>query len=323
MNEPSSSTSMQHVHHQKVSVRSETPHIDRKQCIFCQQDKRESLHLIQELPVSSMILDASKYDQVMSVRLACVNDLTAADEAYHRVAWPQTSDIAFAWLCQELKQSAEQTDILDLVDVWDRYCKISDDAQAQIPPSFLSRMNTFKDKRPDCLEGLYEVVVVHDQARNESRTMLVPSQFRQRPVSAMINDDSDVKRLIPTFKHDDQDTFLTMVHVALQIRDDMLSHSKPIGLDISTDRAIDCIPDIMYMFLSLLQRLLENYELDCEKHENKRRLRIICIAQDLMYTANGERFLTPKHIGMASTLHQATHVSPGRSRHELSGGYQT
>ena len=147
MNEPSSSTSMQHAHHQKVILRSEMPHIDWKQCIFCQQDKRESLHLIQELPVSSRILNASKYDQVLSVRLACVNDLTAADGAHHRSCMvkferetkhiatmsPQTLDIAFVWLCQELKQSAEQTDILDLVDVWDRYCTISDDAQAQFP----------------------------------------------------------------------------------------------------------------------------------------------------------------------------------------------
>ena len=125
----------------------------------------------------------------------------------------------------------------------------------------------------------------------------------------MINDDSDVKRLIPTFKHDDQGPFLTMVHVALQIRGDMLLHPKLIGLDISTDRAIDCIPDSLYMFLSLLlggQRLLENAERDCEKHENRRRLIIINIAQDLMYTANGDKFLTPKHIGMASKLHQAT-----------------
>ena len=139
--------------------------------------------------------------------------------------------------------------------------------------------------------------------------MLVPSKFRHLPVSAMINDDSDVKRLIPTFKHDDQDTFLTMVHVALQIRGDMLSHPKPIGWDISTDRAIDCIPDSLYMFLSLLldgQHLLENDELDCEKHENRRRLRMINIAQDLMYTAKGDKFLTPKHIGMANKLHQST-----------------
>ena len=121
INEPSSSISRQHAHHQTVSLQSEKPHTDWKQCIFCQQDKRESLHLIHELPVSSRILDASKYDQVLSVRLSCVNDLTDADGAYHRSCMvklerqtkhiatmsPQTSDIAFAWLCQELRQSAE------------------------------------------------------------------------------------------------------------------------------------------------------------------------------------------------------------------------
>ena len=32
----------------------------------------------------------------------------------------------------------------------------------------------------------------------------------------------------------------------------------------------------------------------------------ISIAQDILYTSNGDRFLTPKHIGMANTLHQAT-----------------
>ena len=32
----------------KVSLRSKTPHIDWNQCIFCQQKKKASLHLIQE-----------------------------------------------------------------------------------------------------------------------------------------------------------------------------------------------------------------------------------------------------------------------------------
>ncbi len=53
------------------------------------------------------------------------------------------------------------------------------------------------------------------------------------------------------------------------------------------------------------QRLLEDGLYD-DKNEARRRIRIISIAQDLMYTANGDRFLTPKHIGMANTLHQAT-----------------
>ena len=125
----------------------------------------------------------------------------------------------------------------------------------------------------------------------------------------MKDNTSDIDTLIPSFKHEDQDTFLSMVHVALRIRADMVSHPKPKGLDISEDRAIDCIPNSLYMFLNLLlggQRLLEGDDLEDNNNEDRRQVRITSIAQDLMYTANGDKFLTPKHIAMASTLHQAT-----------------
>ena len=88
----------------------------------------------------------------------------------------------------------------------------------------------------------------------------------------------------------------------------MLSQPKPEGINVSEDRGIDSIPDSLYMFFNLLlgdQRLLED-ELYDDKNEARRLIRIISIAQDLMYTANGDRFLTPKLIGMANTLHQAT-----------------
>ena len=307
-----------------VSLRSTTPEIDWKQCIFCQEDKKESLHLIQETKVSSRILEAAKYDQALRVRLACVNDLTAADGTYHRSCIiqferrtqrianmsPQSTEMVLVWLCQELQQSAEQADILELENVWDRYCTIASDAKIDIPSSFLSRRNTFKDKLADRLMGIYEVIVLHDQPRNEPRTVLVPSKFRHIPVSEMVKvGPKDSNTLIPSFKHEDHDTFLTMVHVALRIRGDMLSHRKPEGIDISEDRAMESIPDSLYMFLNLLlggQRLLEDDILDDDENEERRQVRIISIAQDLMYTANGDKFLSPKHIGMASTLHQAT-----------------
>jgi len=65
----------------------------------------------------------------------------------------QTKDITLAWLCQELEQSANQADILDIVNVWDRYCRIASDAQIDIP--CLSRNNTFKDRLAERLEGIY------------------------------------------------------------------------------------------------------------------------------------------------------------------------
>ena len=49
------------------NLRSKIPAIDWKQCIFCQKDKKESLHLIQESKVSTRILEAAKYDQSLRI----------------------------------------------------------------------------------------------------------------------------------------------------------------------------------------------------------------------------------------------------------------
>ena len=69
----------------------------------------------------------------------------------------------------------------------------------------------------------------------------------------MVNDEAnDTERLIPSFKHDDQDTSLSMVHVAPQVLGDTLSHLKPDGLEISENRAIESILDSLYLFLNLL-----------------------------------------------------------------------
>jgi len=52
-----------------------------------------------------------------------------------------------------------------------------------------------------------------EHSRNEPRTVLIPSNFRHMPVSAMVKDDaSDINKLIPAFKHEDGDAFPNMSH---------------------------------------------------------------------------------------------------------------
>ena len=98
----------------------------------------------------------------------------------------QTTDMTLAWLYQELEQSAEQSYILDLVNVWDRYCAIAQDAQIVIPSSFQTPRSTFKDKLANRLEGIYEFIVLHDQPQNEPCTVLSPFKFQYITVSAMV-----------------------------------------------------------------------------------------------------------------------------------------
>ena len=201
----------------------------------------------------------------MRTRLACVYDLIAADGKHHSSCHVKfrrkidkidkssfhTSDMVLLWLSQELEHLSSRPDILDICHVWERYCTLADEADITIPPSFISRRTTFKDKLAERIEGVYELMVLHDQARTEPRTLLVPTRFRHIPVSAMI-EDNDMEQTIPTFKHQTDDSFLSMVHVALRIQRNILSHPRPEGIEINEDRAIDCIPDSLYMFLNLV-----------------------------------------------------------------------
>ena len=79
------------------------------------------------------------------------------------------------------------------------------------------------------------------------------------------------------------------------------------GLSVSEDDAIAFVPDSLYMFLCLLyggQPLLGGESGDDD--ETDIRTKVLSTAQDLVYGISGGRKWTPKHIGLGSSLHQAT-----------------
>ena len=84
----------------------------------------------------------------------------------------------------------------------------------------------------------------------------------------MIDSDRDDSYSIPVYKQC-EDEFLYMVHVALELRSDILYHPKYTGLNVCEEAAISCVPDIVYKFLRLLlgdQSLLQvSYDEDAGK----------------------------------------------------------
>ena len=72
-------------------------------------------------------MEAAKFDQEMSVRVAVVSDLIAAEGKYHLSCYvqfirrtsqtkenSQHTDIVMIWLCNELQYSADHGHILEL-----------------------------------------------------------------------------------------------------------------------------------------------------------------------------------------------------------------
>ena len=65
-------------------------------------------------------------------------------------------DLALQWHIEELKNSAEQGHILELSEVWNRYCELAEQAGTEVPHSFVSRHATFMED----LQSLFDVCAI-------------------------------------------------------------------------------------------------------------------------------------------------------------------
>src|ERR1043165_8456198 len=311
------------------SLRSSVKPMNWKLCIFCQDNQnKQRTCAVSSKNTSNQILSAAKFVGAVSVRVAGINDLIAAEGCYHPNCLKQflrdsskaadenmNVDLAMIWLCQELKQSAVNGHVLELDKVWIRYKELANEVGIEIPRSFISRLSTFKSKISTLVKNDYEFIVFRDQAAPDRQTILVPIKFSHIPFSDLVANDENTceeSTKIPVFKSKNGDEFLAMIHVALKLRSDILSHPSYKGLDVSEEATIECIPDSVYMFLRLLLGGQSLFEADPDeqnvqdKEELNKRLRVLSIAQDLVYSVSGGKKLTPKHVGLGSTLHQAT-----------------
>ena len=186
--------------------------------------------------MSQKILEGAKCDHDFSLRVAGVNDLITAEGKYHPNCYKKflrnvsrsrniakdESGAVLSWLIDELKKSAEQGHILELKEVWLRYCSLAAEQNMDIPPSFRSRMTTFKEHIAPYVADVYHFVLLRDQAVSERQTVLVPIKFGHITVSQVLNQQAQSDPLIPIYQPDEKDDFLSMVHVPLKLRYDSL-----------------------------------------------------------------------------------------------------
>lgn len=141
--------------------------------------------------------------------------------------------------------------------------------------------------------------------------MLAPRKFGHVPISNLISEEEEFYS-IPAYQSPDEG-FMELVHVALKLRGDIMTHLKYTGSVVSEDEIRACVPEGLFMFvrlvfggLSLLEGDPEDEEITLERKEADTQTRVLSIGQDLVYNVTGGKYWTPKHVGLASTLHQAT-----------------
>ncbi|XP_063763531.1 uncharacterized protein LOC134880508 [Eleginops maclovinus] len=144
---------------------------------------------------------------------------------------------------------------------------------------------------------------------SERKTILIPTKYANTVANTAVlemMDEDESEKTLPQYVPTD-DSFLSLVHVALKIHQELIETPGHKGFSVSEDDAIACVPDSLYMLLRLIVGGQEAFENDnSEKNEDLLRRKVLSIAQDLIYCVSRGRKWTPKHIGLATTLHQAT-----------------
>ena len=110
--------------------------------MFCQEGetpKKQTLCSVTTFKMIRQILEGARCEHDLSLRLTGINELIAAEGKYHPHCYkkcmrnvPRSSNVAkdesgtvLLLFILELKKSAEQGHILELKEVWLRYCSLA------------------------------------------------------------------------------------------------------------------------------------------------------------------------------------------------------
>jgi len=322
-----------------VSRRQSSSSVDWEKCMFCQNvEKNEKLHNVMTLEKSTKLLQLSKGDPIMNVRLSNVNDLVAAEGKYHqkcvikferktkKCPVSEKADEAMFRLCRHLNDGLKLGHVFDMIKVWETYGEITTELGLEVPAKYLSRRHSFYEDvkraigakagfvRP--LGGgnksllMYpgdesDFVISHSLSKDTSSDLMASSESESSAAEDSSGEDQD------TFSNDGN-AFQEMVHVALRIRADL---DQTPGHDCSW-RNIDqkhvqtIVPNSLYLFLVLLfggmSAVDDLSDPDARTEDENTQRCVLSVAQDIVFGVSKGKKLTPKHVGLGLTLHQAT-----------------
>ena len=311
------------------SSRSSQSPVSWEKCVFCQDENcKEKIHNVACLSTSDNILQLAQFDKVMRCRLAGVSDLIAAEGKYHLRCYRKFSrkyektaadsdkedpyNICLHDVADELRTGLARGEIYSLNNVWERYCDLLGDFKLD---AGVYRSQHFKAKLSKVLQGkalfvhslnptesllVFPEMTADTALKNLRKFINVSQEYQDDFVGVdMIKDNRDTANM-------DTEILSWLYWVALKIRADIRESPSHIIIGgIDQQHAEDVVPESLYMLLRLLC-MGETYTDVEEKFDEAINTKVLSVAQDIVYLASGGKKLTPKHIGIGVTVHQAT-----------------
>lgn len=302
--------------------RSAIPPVDFDKCIFCQKKTSECLRQVLTLETSEKLTKHKDSNISLSLRLAGVTDLVAAEVKYHLPCYSRffrtiavmeresklfPSEInqpCFTAVMEEMQDGLHAGNVYSVKTVWERYLQlVSSTTSKSDHPKDSNAMRCFRNEIQKHFGDKIDFIA--PEAKCDSLfifpTLTKDALAGKLTESAVELDAKEAEqRLLKSITLDTDCDFLKSVyHVGTTIRSELqnvMSHKSYDGIDIPSVEKI--VPPNLFLLLSVIVGNSENNNVCREK--------IFSIAQDVIYVASGGRKLTPKHVGLASTVHHAT-----------------
>ena len=275
--------------------------MDLAACIFCQDPKRKAdLHVVKTPQMAQRVRYGCETHPSMSRRIPPYLDLIAAGIQYHnkcyvsflRESWRAglksatstrpTSEDALQVLADELFTDAANLQV-HAKSAFQRYLELCDELGVEVPCSYMSRMQTFVRALERRLCEIVETCEI--KAVQGVGTFLTTTTKSE-----------------PKQKSDDEDHTIAqdLSQLARAIRSELRDAPSYEGFHGDQDSATACVPSVLLTFIRQLLGAEESGDGDGTDRY------ALSIAQDIVYCASKGRKWTPKHVGLANTLHQET-----------------
>ena len=212
--------------------------------------------------MSNYIKENAKFNLKLSIALANVNDCQPADLMYHlhcfsafqRFVTKQSKqkekiDYALLYVIEELKTRSSKGDVVLLDDVWLRYQDfVNSEYNSELVSSYKDK-HTFSICLKNKISDHFEFV----NKMSDNETVMFPiNYFKEGITSIIMQNETEVEESIIPKHRPESNEFLALVHVALRLRGELKAKKGHKEFSVSEGEAVDCIPEILCLFLSLL-----------------------------------------------------------------------
>ena len=283
--------------------------------------KKVALNQVQTFQTSQKILLNVASDRELSCGLAGVSDLIAAEGKYHLKCYTrflrnterneQRSETDDANRCFEevimtlLRERLSQGHILSLKAVWTYFSHQLEEKYQLSPGDY--RSNRFKE-RIQAFRG--EDIAFVPPLNPSEPHLIVYADLGEAALRSLLtipineSDDDDLNGDSTEDVDLDAELLSWLYRVAVKVHHDIkVSPNHDCIGKISKASAEEIVQESLFMLISLL---CTGYQEEFQESHDDVKARILSICQDIIFLSSRGHKLTPKHIGIGLTVHQAT-----------------